>query len=174
MNKQNQEKIALFPGSFDPVTLGHLDLMRRSAQLFDRVIVGILINTSKNYFLDIEERKKLIQLTTAKIPNITVATFPDQLTVEVAKSVQAKFLIRGLRNIKDYEYEQEVSFFNEILSKKKLETVFLLANPCYCHLNSQMIKEIFHFGGDLSSFLPPEVDSFLRQKQNLNEKKSEN
>ena len=119
-------KIALFPGSFDPMTNGHLNLIERSAKLFDEVIIGVFINTSKQTLFTPEEKKYLIEEATKEMPNVRVIMQETQLTVESAKSLGANFLIRGIRNVKDYEYEKDIAKMNQHLAPE-IETVFLLA-----------------------------------------------
>lgn len=128
-------KIALFPGSFDPMTNGHLNLIERSAKLFDEVIIGVFINTSKQTLFTPEEKKYLIEEATKEMPNVRVIMQETQLTVESAKSLGANFLIRGIRNVKDYEYEKDIAKMNQHLAPE-IETVFLLAEEPYAHVSS--------------------------------------
>jgi len=151
------KKIALFPGSFDPLTKGHVDLIKRAASLFDEVIVGIFTNTQKKYFFDARLRLELVEKVLKKSKNVCVSNFSDQLTVDVACKVGAKFLLRGIRNVQDYEYERDIERINSEVSANSVETVFLMSTPKYAHVNSNMIKEIYKFGGDVSSYLPEEV-----------------
>ena len=146
-------KIALFPGSFDPMTNGHLNLIERSAKLFDEVIIGVFINTSKQTLFTPEEKKYLIEEATKEMPNVRVIMQETQLTVESAKSLGANFLIRGIRNVKDYEYEKDIAKMNQHLAPE-IETVFLLAEEPYAHVSSSLLKEVLRFGGDVSIFLP--------------------
>ncbi len=142
-------KIALFPGSFDPMTNGHLNLIERSAKLFDEVIIGVFINTSKQTLFTPEEKKYLIEEATKEMPNVRVIMQETQLTVESAKSLGANFLIRGIRNVKDYEYEKDIAKMNQHLAPE-IETVFLLAEEPYAHVSSSLLKEVLRFGGDVS------------------------
>ena len=132
-------KIALFPGSFDPMTNGHLNLIERSAKLFDEVIIGVFINTSKQTLFTPEEKKYLIEEATKEMPNVRVIMQETQLTVESAKSLGANFLIRGIRNVKDYEYEKDIAKMNQHLAPE-IETVFLLAEEPYAHVSSSLLK----------------------------------
>ena len=134
-------KIALFPGSFDPMTNGHLNLIERSAKLFDEVIIGVFINTSKQTLFTPEEKKYLIEEATKEMPNVRVIMQETQLTVESAKSLGANFLIRGIRNVKDYEYEKDIAKMNQHLAPE-IETVFLLAEEPYAHVSSSLLKEV--------------------------------
>ncbi|MBD9865962.1 pantetheine-phosphate adenylyltransferase, partial [Enterococcus faecalis] len=138
-------KIALFPGSFDPMTNGHLNLIERSAKLFDEVIIGVFINTSKQTLFTPEEKKYLIEEATKEMPNVRVIMQETQLTVESAKSLGANFLIRGIRNVKDYEYEKDIAKMNQHLAPE-IETVFLLAEEPYAHVSSSLLKEVLRFG----------------------------
>lgn len=154
-------KIALFPGSFDPMTNGHLNLIERSAKLFDEVIIGVFINTSKQTLFTPEEKKYLIEEATKEMPNVRVIMQETQLTVESAKSLGANFLIRGIRNVKDYEYEKDIAKMNQHLAPE-IETVFLLAEEPYAHVSSSLLKEVLRFGGDVSDYLPPNIYHALK------------
>ena len=158
-------KIALFPGSFDPMTNGHLNLIERSAKLFDEVIIGVFINTSKQTLFTPEEKKYLIEEATKEMPNVRVIMQETQLTVESAKSLGANFLIRGIRNVKDYEYEKDIAKMNQHLAPE-IETVFLLAEEPYAHVSSSLLKEVLRFGGDVSDYLTPNIYHALKQKKN--------
>ncbi|EGO7897430.1 pantetheine-phosphate adenylyltransferase [Enterococcus faecalis] len=158
-------KIALFPGSFDPMTNGHLNLIERSAKLFDEVIIGVFINTSKQTLFTPEEKKYLIEEATKEMPNVRVIMQETQLTVESAKSLGANFLIRGIRNVKDYEYEKDIAKMNQHLAPE-IETVFLLAEEPYAHVSSSLLKEVLRFGGDVSDYLPPNIYHALKLKKN--------
>lgn len=147
-------KIALFPGSFDPMTNGHLNLIERSAKLFDEVIIGVFINTSKQTLFTPEEKKYLIEEATKEMPNVRVIMQETQLTVESAKSLGANFLIRGIRNVKDYEYEKDIAKMNQHLAPE-IETVFLLAEEPYAHVSSSLLKKFYVLGAMcLTIFLP--------------------
>ena len=148
-------KIALFPGSFDPMTNGHLNLIERSAKLFDEVIIGVFINTSKQTLFTPEEKKYLIEEATKEMPNVRVIMQETQLTVESAKSLGANFLIRGIRNVKDYEYEKDIAKMNQHLAPEP-----------YAHVSSSLLKEVLRFGGDVSAYLPPNIYHALKQKKN--------
>lgn len=161
MNK----KIALFPGSFDPFTNGHLNTVERASRLFDTVIIGVFTNTSKKPLFSSVEKKQLIEESIKHLPNVIVSTHSEGLTVQIAKELGATFLIRGVRNIEDYEYEKSISFMNKQMSPD-IETVFLLADEAFSSVSSSMIKEIAKFNGDVSLFVPKEVDDALRIKFN--------
>lgn len=156
-------KIALFPGSFDPMTNGHLNLIQRSASLFDEVIVGVFVNTSKKSLFTVDEKKALIEEATKGLANVRVVIQATELTVESAKELGANFLIRGIRNVKDYEYEQDIAKMNAHLAPE-IETIFLLADEKYAHVSSSLLKEVLKFGGDVSTYLPASVNQALQQK----------
>ncbi|MGX6978166.1 pantetheine-phosphate adenylyltransferase [Vagococcus elongatus] len=157
------KKIGLFPGSFDPLTLGHLNTIERSAGLFDEVIIAIMTNTRKQSLFSPDEKTQLVKECTKHLSNVSVATHQSGLTVELAKELGASFLIRGIRNIQDYEYEKNIAQMNQELFSD-IETVFLLATPEHSKLSSSIIKEIASFGGDVSKFLPEAVNQALLKK----------
>lgn len=163
------KRIALFPGSFDPLTMGHLDTIERGAQLFDELIIGVFVNTSKKSLFSGEERLALVKESVAHINNVRVITQARKLTVEVAEDLGAKFLLRGIRSIKDYEYEKEIALMNKHLDSR-LESVFLLASPKYSHVSSSILKEIMIFDGDVKDYLPQPVYEALEKKREQIEK----
>ncbi|MGG5340525.1 pantetheine-phosphate adenylyltransferase [Enterococcus sp. AZ192] len=156
-------RVALFPGSFDPLTNGHLDLIERSTKIFDKVIVGVFVNTNKKALFTLEEKLLLIKQSTAHLENVEVVTQESKLTVESAAELGANFLIRGIRNVKDYEYEKDIAMMNHHLAAS-IETVFLLADETYGHISSSLLKEVLIFGGDVSAYLPKPVNEALNQK----------
>lgn len=163
-------KIALFPGSFDPLTNGHLDLIERSANLFDQVIVGVFSNTNKTALFTSEEKVTMLESSIKHLTNVEVMIQPAKLTVVAAQELGATTLVRGIRNMKDYEYEKDIAKMNQHLNPQ-LETVFLLANERYEHISSSLLKEILAFGGDVSSYLPKAVNEKLNTKnRELNER----
>ncbi|MBP1041394.1 pantetheine-phosphate adenylyltransferase [Vagococcus sp. BWB3-3] len=157
------KKIALFPGSFDPFTSGHLNTVERAAELFDEVIVGIFTNTTKKSLFTIDEKVTLAEEATETLVNVRIMAQSEGLTVDIADKLGAKFLIRGIRNITDYEYEKNIAFMNAKLNSK-VETVFLLADEKYSNVSSSIIKEIAKFQGDVSSFVPPCVNQAIVEK----------
>jgi pantetheine-phosphate adenylyltransferase len=162
------KKIALFPGSFDPLTAGHVDLIERGALLFDELIVGVSVNTNKvNYFTG-AERVPLIQEALAHIPNVRVVLQETELTVTSAKKLGAKFLLRGIRSVKDYEYERDIMEMNHHLNPE-LETVFLLADAKFSYISSSLLKEILHFSGDVEAYLPPNIYQAIVKKRDAHE-----
>ncbi|MHA3066031.1 pantetheine-phosphate adenylyltransferase [Lacticaseibacillus saniviri] len=156
-------KIALFPGSFDPMTNGHLDTVQRASQLFDKVIVAVMTNTAKKPLFSSDERVALIEAATADLPNVSVVAQAGKLTVDFAHEMDAKFIIRGLRNANDLAYEADIARVNAVLDQS-IETVFLLADPAYLSVSSSMIKEVATFGGDVSVLVPPAVVQALKQR----------
>ncbi|MBM7688234.1 pantetheine-phosphate adenylyltransferase [Enterococcus ureilyticus] len=156
-------RIALFPGSFDPLTNGHLNMIERSTKMFDKVIVGVFVNTNKTALFTLDEKLILIKEAVAHLKNVEVIVQESKLTVESATELGAAFLIRGIRNVKDYEYEKDIAIMNRHLAPE-LETVFLLADEPYAHVSSSLIKEVLKFGGDVSQYLPKSVNQALNQK----------
>ena len=156
-------KIAVYPGSFDPITLGHLDVLKDGAHMFDKVIITVSNNISKHALLSVEERKELIRQSVADIPNVEVDSF-DGLTVEYAKKVGATILLRGLRAVSDFEYEMQLSQTNRSLSED-IKTVFLITRPEYNFISSSSVKEILKNDGDISKFVPMPVSDYLQNKK---------
>ena len=145
-------RIALFPGSFDPFTNGHLDVVRRGAGLFDKVIVAIGTNSSKQRYLPVEQMQALIAEVFRDEPRVSVRSFKG-LTAEFAREVGAKYLLRGLRNSPDFEYEKPIAYGNQHVNPD-LETVFLLTSPTLSAISSTIIRDIHRFGGNVDAFLP--------------------
>ncbi len=148
-------KIAVFPGSFDPITIGHVDLVLRSIPIFDRIYVAIGENTSKRYVYDLETRLQWLQDVFADHPSVKVGHY-NGLTVDYCREVGAHYLIRGLRNSSDFDYEKTISQLNHIIGDD-VETVFLISRPEYSHISSTIVREIIKGGGDATPFLPPQV-----------------
>jgi pantetheine-phosphate adenylyltransferase len=151
-----EKKIALFPGSFDPFTKGHEDIVKRGLQLFDEIIISIGYNIQKsNRYFPIEQMIKYIEQTFKDYPNIRVATYAE-LTAEFARKHNANFLLRGIRNTTDYEYENSISQVNRKLHPG-LESVFLITTPQFAWISSSIIREVHRYGGDVSDFLPYKI-----------------
>ena len=148
-------KVGIYAGSFDPVTLGHLDVIERASRIVDRLVIGVLNNTNKKPSFTAEERVEFIQKVTKDIPNVEVKTF-DGLTVDFAKQEKARILVRGLRAVTDFEYELQIAQLNHKLDPK-IDTIFLTTSVEYSYLSSSIVKEIAHFGGDISKLVPKEV-----------------
>jgi pantetheine-phosphate adenylyltransferase len=149
------EKIALFPGSFDPFTKGHLDIVNRSLKLFHKVIVAIGHNSKKHRYFEILKTKASIENHFQGNPHVEVMVY-DELTAQIAKKKDAQYLIRGLRNTTDFEYENSISQINRHLNLD-LETVFLITSPQFAHINSSIIREVHKYGGDISDLVPFEL-----------------
>ena len=155
-------KIAIYPGSFDPITKGHLDILKTGAGLFDKVIIAVARNSGKKGFLTIDERVELIKKSVKELPNVEVDSF-EGLTIEYAKKKNAKILIRGLRAVSDFEYELQLSQANSSLCSD-IKTVFLTTKPKYNFISSSTIKEIYINHGDISKFVPEPVYEFLKSR----------
>jgi pantetheine-phosphate adenylyltransferase len=151
---------ALYPGTFDPPTNGHVDLIQRGAKLFDSLTVAILNNPVKNPLFTVEERVEMLKEVTAALPNVSIATF-DGLMVEFARQQGASAVLRGIRAISDYEYEFQMALMNRRLAPE-IETVFLQPAGRYSFISSRMLKEVFSFGGDVTGLVPPNVLKRLR------------
>ncbi|MEG0628067.1 pantetheine-phosphate adenylyltransferase [Enterococcus viikkiensis] len=159
-----EKRIALFPGSFDPLTMGHLDTIERGAKLFDELIIGVFVNTSKKSYFTPEEKLAVVKESVQHLPNVRVLAQESELTVNAAEKLGAKFLLRGIRSVKDYEYEKEIALMNQHLDSS-LESVFLLANPKYSHISSSILKEVWTFNGDIKEYLPEAVYRVLEEKR---------
>lgn len=154
---------AIFPGSFDPVTNGHLDIIKRSAAIFDEVFVVVLTNTAKKPMFSVNERQSFIQKATEKIPNVKVLSKEADLTVNVARTLEAQVIIRSVRNTQDLEFEQNIAAINKELAPK-IETLILLTDPKYAFLSSTLVKEVARFKGELGNLVPPIVQAALSKK----------
>lgn len=148
-------RIAVFPGSFDPITTGHVDLVRRALPLFDKIIVAIGVNSQKQTLFPLEKRIEWIKAVFADEPKIEVDWF-ENLTAHYCTRIGARYLLRGLRNASDFDYEKTISQLNHIVGGG-LETIFLISEPGYSHISSTIVREIIKGGGDASPFLPREV-----------------
>ena len=155
---------ALYPGTFDPPTNGHIDLIQRGSKLFEHLTVGILRNPVKNPLFTVEERVEMLQEATDSLGNVSVATF-DGLMVQFARQLGATAVLRGIRAISDYEYEFQMALMNRRLAPE-IETVFLQPAGRYSFVSSRMLKEVFSFGGDVTGLVPPNVLKRLRGRIN--------
>lgn len=155
-------KIAIYPGTFDPITNGHIDLVTRAALIFDRVIIAVSDNKRKNPLFDIHERIDLVRSSVAHVKDVEVERFDDLLVSFVARK-KANFVIRGLRAVSDFEYEFQLASANRRLNEK-VETIFLTPSESNYFISSSLIREISHYAGDVSSFVPPAVASALEKK----------
>ena len=153
---------AIYPGSFDPPTNGHLDLIHRGSRIFDQLIVAILRNPDKTPLFSVSDRKRMLEDLTAGIKNVSVETF-DGLTVEFAEKVNAGAMLRGIRALSDYEYELQIAMMNRKLSPE-LETVFMMPAEQYSYLSSRLVREAAKLGGDVSTLVPELVEERLKEK----------
>jgi pantetheine-phosphate adenylyltransferase len=155
------QRICLFPGTFDPVTLGHVDIIDRSLPLFDKLVVGIGLNASKSVMFSAEQRLQWIQEIYKNEPRVEGAIY-EGLTIEYCKLIGAKFIMRGIRYVSDFEYEKTIADANRTLDKS-IETVFLTGEPKYTSVASTIVRDIIRNGGNASLFLPPEVFHSLKK-----------
>lgn len=155
-------RVAIYPGTFDPVTNGHLDIVERAAMLFDQVIVAVTTNSAKNPMFSIAERLDMFQEVTQHLSNVQIESFSG-LLVEYAARRGASVLIRGLRAISDFEYESQMALINRKISHG-MDTVFLTASEKNTYLNSTIVKEVARFGGDVTCFVPAAVNERIRKK----------
>ena len=161
MGTIKEEKIAIYPGSFDPVTKGHIDILERASKMFDKVIIAVLKNNNKKSLIPVEDRVNLIKEAIKEIKNTEVDSF-DGLTVEYARKKGAKFLIRGLRAVSDFEYEMQLSQANMSIAPD-IGTVFLITKPKYNFISSGIVKEVASYGEDISKFAPNCVVEYLKR-----------
>ncbi len=153
---------AVYPGSFDPVTYGHIDIMTRAAKAVDELIVGVLVNRAKIALFSVEERVKMLQIVTKDLPNVRVESFSG-LSVDFAAKQGAGFIVRGLRAITDFDYELQMAQTNRIMAPE-IDTIFLTTNLEYAYLNSTTVKEVASYGGDITKFVPEYVAKAVIEK----------
>ena len=158
-------KRAIYPGSFDPLTLGHLDMIERSAKIVDELVIGVLNNSAKNSLFSLDERVSMIKEMTESMPNVTVASF-DGLLVDYMKQIGATIIVRGLRAVTDFEYELQIAQTNHVESPE-VETIFLTASLQYSYLSSTIVKEFASYGGDISKFVPAQFIDRIYAKYNI-------
>ena len=156
-------KCAVYPGSFDPVTLGHMDIIKRASSLFDRLIIAVLNNRAKTPLFSVEERVKMLEEVTKDLPNVKIDSFSG-LLIDYAREKNVHVAIRGLRAITDFEYELQTAQTNSMLSKGELDTMFLTTRLEYAYLSSSSVKEIAQFHGDVSQCVPDFVAELLKEK----------
>ena len=159
-------KRAVYPGSFDPVTYGHLDVIRRASEMFDELIVRVLNNKTKTPLFSVEERVKILKEATKDIPNVRIDSFSG-LLIDYAKANHIHVAVRGLRAITDFEYELQMAQLNRLLSKGKLDTMFLTTTLEYAYLSSSSVKEIAMFGGDISQCVPEQVAKVVYDRYHI-------
>ncbi|EAG3323530.1 pantetheine-phosphate adenylyltransferase [Listeria monocytogenes] len=156
------DKIAVIPGTFDPITNGHLDIIERAAKIFDVLYVSVLNNSSKKPLFTIEERMEMIRQVTAHLPNVQVES-ASGLTVDYAATRGATAIVRGLRAVSDFEYEMQIASMNRTLNAE-IETFFIMTNTKYSFLSSSMVKEVAHYQGDISELVPEIVNEQVQAK----------
>lgn len=159
---------AVYPGTFDPVTYGHLDIIKRAALLFDEFIIGVLYNYKKSPLFSVEERVNILKEVTKDIPNVTIRSF-EGLSVDFVRACEAQIIVRGLRAITDFEYELQMAQTNRIL-EPKIDTMFLTTSLEYAYLSSTTVKEVAFFGEYISKFVPPYVAECIREKMSAQKK----
>ena len=159
------KRIALYPGTFDPMTLGHLDIMKRASKLCDKLIIGVAMNTAKNPLFDLKDRVQMVENVVEPFrKRIEVEVLPfEGLLIHFVESCGASMIVRGLRAVSDFEYEFQMAGMNDRLNPE-IETVFLMSDPQYQTIASRLVKEIARLGGDVSQFVTPEVDARLKDK----------
>ena len=160
-------RTAIYPGSFDPLTKGHVDIIERGAKLADRLIVGILMNATKQPMFTLEERIEIIQAGISHLSNVDIIPF-DGLLVDFLKQQDARTVVRGLRAVSDFEYELQLAQTNRVMAPE-IDTLFLTTGLKYSYLSSSMVKEIAAYGGDISAFLAPEVARRVEEKMKLSQ-----
>ncbi len=165
MTAKTRKTIAIYPGTFDPITLGHIDLAKRAAKLFDQVIIGIAENTKKQTLFTLDERVEMASKVLAKHSNIKVISFKG-LLVEFARQQNATILLRGMRAVSDFEFEFQLASMNRSLAPQ-IESVFLTPTEKYSFLSSTLVREVAQLGGDVSAFVHPLVDDALKEKHNV-------
>lgn len=162
MSRKPPSVIAIYPGSFDPITNGHLDLIQRGARMFDRLIVSILRNDTKKALFSVEERKAMLAEVVHVYPNVEVDSF-NGLLVDYAAAREATVLLRGIRAISDYEYELQMALMNRRL-RPDIETVFMMANEAYSFISSRLVKEVYGLGGNITGLVPPSVEARMHRR----------
>ena len=158
-------KRAIYPGSFDPVTNGHVDIILRSSKIVDKLIVGVLNNSAKKSLFSVEERVSMLKELTKELPNVEVTSF-DGLLVDYMREIDASIIVRGLRAVTDFEYELQIAQTNHI-ENTDIETIFLTTNLQYSYLSSTIVKEFASYGGDISKFVPEQFVDRIYEKYNI-------
>jgi pantetheine-phosphate adenylyltransferase len=163
----NADNIAIYPGSFDPLTNGHVDIIQRGSRLFDRIVIAILLNIEKAPLFTVQERVEIAREVFREYPNVEVDTF-DGLLVEYARRKRASVIVRGLRAISDFEYEMQMALMNRHLNPD-VETVFMMPAETYTYVSSRLVKEVVALGGSVTGLVPALVESRLREKRHARE-----
>jgi len=152
-------KTALFPGSFDPITIAHVDILKRALPLFDKIVVGIGLNSSKQSYLSAEKRQEIVSACFSNFNNVEVKLY-EGLTIDFCKKLNVQYMIRGIRSVSDFEYERAISQINQTMMPE-VETIFILSKPEYSAISSTIVRDILRNHGDISKFLPPEALALL-------------
>ena len=158
-------KVAIYPGSFDPVTNGHLDIITRGSKIFDKVIIGVLVNIDKKGLFEIDERVELIKRVTRHLDNVEVVSF-NGLLVELSKKYDSKVILKGLRAVSDFEYEFQMALMNSQLDSN-IETLFMTTSATYSYLSSSSVKQVAKFGGDITGLVPEEIKNDIIERINM-------
>ena len=158
-------KTAIYPGSFDPLTFGHLDIIERASKIVDKLVIGVLNNSAKKSLFSLEERVSMIKEMTTSLPNVEVGSF-EGLLVDYMKEINATIIIRGLRAVTDFEYELQIAQANSV-QNSGIETIFLTTNLNYSYLSSTIVKEFASYGGDISKFVPEQFIDRIYAKYNI-------
>jgi pantetheine-phosphate adenylyltransferase len=153
-------KIAVFPGSFDPITIGHQSIIERALPLFDKIIIAIGVNSTKKYYFDIDKRKTFIEETFKNNPKVEVETY-EGLTIDFCKAINANYIIRGIRNVADYNYENSIAQMNRAMNGE-IETIFIPTTPELSAINSTIVRDILINGGDISKFIPSAISNYQK------------
>lgn len=148
-------KIAVFPGSFDPITNAHIDIIERALPLFDKIYIALGINSTKKHLLSLEDRKAILQQLFKDEAKIAIDNY-EGLTIDYCKSIHAKYILRGIRSVSDFEFEQPISQNNQIIDNS-VQTIFLISSPGFSHISSTIVREIYQYKGDISQLVPKEV-----------------
>lgn len=156
---------AIYPGSFDPITFGHIDIIERASKIVDELVVGVLCNSAKNPLFSLDERVSMIEEMTKHLPNVTVQAF-DGLLVDYMNKIGATLIVRGLRAVTDFEYELQIAQTNHV-QNENIETIFLTTNLNYSYLSSTIVKEFASYGGDISKFVPEQFIEQIYAKYNI-------
>ena len=156
---------AIYPGSFDPITFGHIDIIERASKIVDELVVGVLCNSAKNPLFSLDERVSMIEEMTKHLPNVTVEAF-DGLLVDYMNKIGATLIVRGLRAVTDFEYELQIAQTNHV-QNENIETIFLTTNLNYSYLSSTIVKEFASYGGDISKFVPEQFIEQIYAKYNI-------
>lgn len=157
------KKIAIYPGSFDPITFGHVNIIERGLKIFDEIVVAIAVNSAKQTVLTLEERLDLLQQVLKEKDHVSIDSFTDKLLIEYARNKGAHIIIRGLRTVSDYEYEFQMAQANRSMDQD-IDTLFMMTESRYSHISSTLIKEIVRYGGSCEGLLDPRVEKKLKEK----------